>query len=403
MTAASFTRVGGAAVVAALAVAAPAVAHAGGFAIGEQSVVAAGTGGASTARADDAGAAWYDPAALADGGGWRIGINLVAAMASLQAADPAGTWSAQTEGGVAPVPNLHLAWAGGDWAGGVAVGVPFGGDVQWPADWAGAHEIVASQLQVVRIAPFVGWRHDRLRVAAGVHVDLAHMQIDRGLDFIDTEGDVLIDLRGAGVGVDASAWADLGAVDVGLSYKSRTHVGLDGEADFTAPDAFAMKLADQGASSSITLPDRLALGAAWHRDALTVLGDVELTAWGVNQELVVDFVQDQTPDATQVNDWRRTVAVRAGAEWRRGATAVRGGAYVDPTPVQADHLSPTSPDSTRLGVTLGASRVVGDGVTIDGFYGYMHLGERTTTDPETMTASYGGHAHFAGVAVRVTR
>jgi hypothetical protein len=71
----------------------PSVARAGGYAIGEQSVVAAGSGGASTAR-DDAGAAWYDPAALIDGDGWRFGINVVAAGGGGRGPAPAGAWSA---------------------------------------------------------------------------------------------------------------------------------------------------------------------------------------------------------------------------------------------------------------------------------------------------------------------
>jgi len=378
-------------------------ASAGGFAIGEQSVVAAGSGGASTAREGDVGAAWYDPAALIDGHGWRAGVNVVAAMATLSATDPDGAWSSETEGGISPVPNLHLAFASGAWGGGLAVGVPYGGNVQWPTDWEGRHEIVSSQLQVVRIAPFVGWTRGKLRLAGGLHVDLAHLAIERGLDFIDTEGTVQIDLRGAGVGADLSAWYDLGAVDVGLAYKSRTRVSLGGEADFTAPDAFGDKLADQTASSSLTLPDRLALGAAWRRGAVTALADLELTAWGVNERLVVDFDEDQTPDATQVNAWKTTVAVRAGAEYARGKLIARGGAYYDPTPTRADHMAPSSPDSSRLGLTLGASYPVSAGVTLDASYGYMHLLGQTSTNPEALMASYGGSAHFAGLAVRIAR
>lgn len=381
----------------------PAAAHAGGYAIGDQSVVAAGTGGASTARDDDAGSAWYNPAALVDGCGWRVGLNVALAMARLDAEDPDGAWAAETEGGVAPVPNLHLAWAGGDWGAGVSVGVPYGGNVRWPDGWEGSHEIVASQLQVVRVAPFVGYRRGALRVAAGVHVDLAHLAIERGLDFVDAEGDVLIDLRGAGLGADASAWIDLGEVDVGVSYKSRTTVALDGEADFTAPDAFAMRLVDQGATSTLRLPDRVALGAAWRRGALAAFGDLEVTAWGVNEAQVIDFDEEQTPNATQVNDWRTTVAVRAGGEWRRGATAVRAGAYVDPTPTRAERLAPSSPDSTRLGVTLGGSRRLGDGVALDGYYGYMHLAGQTSQNVDALMASYGGRAHFLGLAVRLDR
>jgi long-chain fatty acid transport protein len=385
------------------ACAAAGTAHAGGFAIGEQSVVAAGTGGASTARDDDAGAAWYNPAALADGGGWRLGLNLVAAMATLSAEDPAGGWTAETEGGISPVPGVHLSWAGGPWAAGVSIGVPYGGNVRWPDDWHGRDEIISSQLQVVRIAPLVGWRRDQLRVAGGVHVDLAHMALQRGLDFIDTDGDVRIDLRGAGIGADVSAWAALGVVDVGVSYRSRTTVRLGGEADFTAPDAFAGRLPDQGASTTLRLPDRLAVGARWTRGAVAVLGDVELTGWSVNRELVVAFDQDQTPSARQVNDWRTTAALRGGVEWRQRALRVRGGAYWDPTPTRAERMAPSSPDSTRLGIAAGASYPVSDAVVVDASYGFMQLTGQTAANPDSLMATYGGRAHFLGLAVRARR
>jgi long-chain fatty acid transport protein len=388
----------------AVALLAPAsLARAGGFAINEQSVVAAGSGGASTARDDDAGAAWYNPAALADGGGWRLGVNLVAAMARLHAADPGGAWRSETEGGVSPLPNLHLAWAGGDWAAGTSVGVAYGGDVRWPGDWVGRHEIVASQLQVARIAPFVGWRRGALRIAGGVHVDLAHLAIERGLDFIDVEGAVAIDLRGAGIGADLSAWLDLGEVDVGVAYKSRTSIAMSGEADFTAPDAFAMRLADQGASSRLDLPDRLAVGTRWRRGALALLADLEVTAWSVNDELVIEFDQEQTPTARQVNGWRSTAAVRAGAEWTHRRLVARGGLSWDPTPTRAERMAPSSPDSTRLGLTLGASYPVTEAVTVDGSYGLMQLAGQTSQNPESLMAHYGGRAHFAGVAVRLIR
>ena len=62
----------------------PQLAHAGGLAVGEQNAVSAGTAGAGAARDDDPGAAWHDPAALADGGGWRVGFSLVGAHPSVQ-------------------------------------------------------------------------------------------------------------------------------------------------------------------------------------------------------------------------------------------------------------------------------------------------------------------------------
>jgi len=382
----------------------PAPALAGGYGIAEQSATAGGTAGAATARADDAGAAWYNPAALVDGGGWRVGAGVVLALAQLHATSDADGWRADTEGGATPLPQLHAAYATGDLAAGVAVGVPFGGDVRWPAMWPGRHEIIATRLAVVRIAPFAGWRLGRWRLAGGLHVDAADLRIQRSLDFVDAEGDVQLALRGVGVGVDASAFVRISdRWDAGVSYRSRTTIGLTGEADFTAPDAFSMKVADQEARSEVALPDRLAAGAAWRRGALAVLGDLEVVTWSVNRRQVIDFAQSQTPDVTLVNEWHTTVALRAGAEWRATAWTARAGLAYDPSPAGDDHLSPTSPDSDRTEATLGGSWQVSPTVAVDGFYALMLLAERTSANPESMAASYGGTAHLFGLGVRWTR
>lgn len=386
----------------ALALTAPAPATAGGFAVAEQSATAGGTGSAGTARDDDASAAWYNPAALADGAGWRFGFGLMAARPSLRAEAMDGSWQTSNEASWSTPPHLNLSFAADAFAAGIYAGVPFGSGVAWPADWPGRFEIVRTRLEVFRVAPFVAWRFGKLRVAAGLHVDAARMRVGRQLDFIDVEGDVAIDLSGTGVGVDAALfYRPSDELDVGLSYKSRTALDLSGAADFEAPDAFSIKTADQHASTSITTPDRLALGARWRRGAWSVLGDLELTLWGVYDEVVIDFEQDATPDAIQTNDWQTTLAVRSGVEWSfsPGWTA-RGGLYYDPSPARDENLAPSSPDSSRAGLTLGASRALGTAWSIDLFAEHMRLLGRRAANEDALEASYGGYANLLGIGVR---
>jgi len=385
-----------------MAMAAPA--RAGGYAVAEQSATAGGTAGAATARSDDPGAAWYNPAALVDDGGTRAGAGVVLAMAQLHAAATDDAWQADTEGGATPVPQLHVGHAAGPWAIGLAAGVPYGGNVHWPADWQGRHEVIASRLAVVRLAPFAGWRFGRVRVAGGVHVDLGELRIRRGLDFVDTEGDVQLAMRGAGLGFDAAAFVRItDDLDAGVSYRSRTRLAMSGEADFTAPDAFSMKTADQHVTTEVALPDRIAAGVAWKRGALAVLGDVEVTAWSINDRQVIDFEREATPDVTQVNAWSTTVALRAGAEWRGPGWTARAGVAYDPSPAPDDHLAPTSPDSDRYEAAIGGTWLVSPGIAVDGFYALLHLAERESENSESMRARYGGNAHLIGVGVRWTR
>ncbi len=376
-------------------------AHAGGLAVSEQNAVSAATGGAGTARDDDPGAAWHDPAALADDGGIRVGLSLAAARPSLEARG-AG-WTTDNAAAWSTPPHLDASIAIDRWAAGVAVGVPFGGGVAWPQMWAGADEAISSQLIDVRVAPFAAYRLGAVRVAAGVHVDMARLQIERGLDFIDTQGDVKLDLAGHGVGLDASAYyqprADLG---IGFAYRGRTHIAFSGPANFTAPDAFSDKTPDQQARTDMTLPDQLVLGGRWRRGAVTALADLEYTLWHTNQSTVITFAEPQTPQAIQDNHWHDTLAVRGGGEWRRDRLVVRGGGYYDPSPVPADHLVPVTPDASRIAVTAGASYQIAPAWSADLFAEHMWLLRRTTTSTETMPASYGGDAIVVGAGVRWT-
>lgn len=380
-------------------------AHAGGFAVAEQSATAGGTAGASTARSDDSGAAWYNPAALADGAGLRFGAGIMAAMPALHAEAMDGAWRTDSESGISTPPHLYGSYSAGDFAYVVSVGVPFGGGVTWPEDWAGRHEIISSRLEVFRVAPALAYRWNRLRVAAGVHADFGRMRVKRSLDFVDTEGDVHLDMDGRSFGFDLAAFYQASdAIDVGISYKSRGTLELDGGANFNAPDAFNMKTADQHVGTVIHLPDRIALGATWRRGKLTVLGDLELTTWGVYDELAIDFENDVTPDPTLVTAWNTTMAVRAGAEYQvRTGTRVRGGAFIDPSPARDENLAPSSPDSTRLGATVGVSHSVRSDLAIDGFYELMHLMARESASENDLAARYGGRAHIVGVGVRVHR
>lgn len=388
---------------ASLALLASSPALAGGFAVTEQTAVSSGTGGAGAARADDPGAAWHQPAALADGGGWRFDLSLIFARPSLEARALDGSWSESNDAAWATPPHLDISYAAGRWAAGISLGVPFGSGISWPADWEGRHEIVATDLQVFRAAPFVAWSFGKLRVAAGAHLDLGRLQIERNLDFIDMEGDVAIDMDGRGFGVDASAYYQ--ATDTlafGAVYRGRTTMPLDGGADFTAPDAFDAKIADQAATSKLRLPDQLALGARAQFGRYAALADVELAVWSTNKALVVDFANEQTPDVTQRTEWRNTLSLRGGGEYERGQLTLRHGLYLEQSPAKTEHLAPSSPDGNRLGLSAGASWRFHPRFAVDVFAESMWILRRETTNMESLQASYGGRATFAGLGVRWT-
>jgi long-chain fatty acid transport protein len=378
-------------------------AHAAGFQLAPQSARAQATGSAATARDEDPGAAWYNPAALADGAGVRFGVGLLAARPALTARGSDGSWSTDNEASWATPPNLALSYAQGAWAAGLSLGVPFGSGVTWPSDWPGRHELMRTQLTVFRAAPFFAWSFGPVRISAGVHLDAGRLELQRDLDFIDTDGDVRMDMSDTGFGVDAAAfWQGPGGVAVGISYKGRTTLSLDGGANFTAPAAFSEKIVDQNVATTLTLPDRVALGVALRRGRFTGFLDAELVRWSVRESTTIDFAEPQTTDVVQMNDWHDTWAVRGGVEHTRGRLALRGGAYWDPSPVPSATLSPSSPDANRLGLTVGAGWQLGDTWSVDVAFEHMQLLERGSSGDEFLAARYGGSAELLSLGLRYT-
>lgn len=379
-------------------------ARAGGFALHAQTAVSAGTGGAGAARDGDPGAAWHVPAALADGGGLRVALSLIAARPALEARALDGSWTAPADAAWSTPPHLDASYARGRWAAGISLGVPFGSGVAWPAGWPGHHELVSTRLQVFRAAPFASWRLGALRVSAGVHVDRGRLQLARDLDFIDLQGDVAIDLAGTGAGAHASVFWEAGRrLALGLTYRSRTRLPLAGGANFTTPDAFAGKAPDQRARATLTLPDQLVAGARYRiGPSYTALADVELTRWRTHARTVIDFAHELTADVTQRHGWRDAVALRGGGEWTRGRLVLRHGASVDQSPAPADRLAPSSPDGPRLGLAAGAGWRIDPRWSVDAFLEAMWILRRDSANAEALAASYGGRATFAGLGVRWT-
>jgi len=383
-------------------------AWAGGFEVVEQSVAATGSASAATGRSASAAAAWFNPAAMADGGGLRmdLGVSVAAPSVHAQAARGAadGPWSADTVRTLATPPYLNASYARDDWAVGLSVNVPFGGSVQWPSDWAQRFDIISSKPIFLRVAPSLAWRLGALRLAGGVHFDTGRLQIQKATNHVAEEGSVDLSLHGSGVGLDLAAFVQAtDRLSVGLSYKSRTALSLKGAADFEVPAAFATRFPDQSVSADWTLPDRVAVGAAYTIGDLELLTDLGLTFWSVNDELVFDFEQDVTEDQTVVNHWRNSVALRAGAQWEpQRSWQVRGGVFVDGllgAPPPNNSLSPASPDSTRLGFSIGGSKVFGS-LAIDLFYEYLRLLERQASGTDAPEAVYGGSAHLFGIGAR---
>ncbi|MDA1266329.1 MAG: outer membrane protein transport protein [Planctomycetota bacterium] len=374
------------------------VAYAGAYELVYQDVESAGMGHAGVSATTSP---WRNPAGLVGEGAVAstdgFGIRSQVRAQALQTAYDA-PWEASTENPLALAPSLGFSVGGMAWSAGLVANVPFAGGLRWPSDWPRRFEVVSSSTRVYRLSPFVGAQRGPLAVAAGPHVDVATLSVEKATHHVSEEGAVALQLAGRGLGVDLALHLDLDTVDLGLVVRSRSRVGLAGLADFDVPPEFAASYPDQTVSSELTLPDLVVLGVGWRHLRM----DLARTSWSVNQQLVFDF--ESSEDLVQHNRWSNSWALRVGGEQPLGPLQVRGGLYVDGltgAPVPAETLSPASPDSERIGLTLGVGGSIVDRVSVDASIEHLRLLQRSSESPDAAEAAYFGSAWVVGLGVQI--
>lgn len=388
---------------------APGLAHAGAFEVVEQGAETAGVAHAGTALTN-AESAWFNPAALTDNGGFRLSLGATLAQSKITATglpdSPLSPWTDRSSTPLGTPPYVYLSYSRSIVAASVSANVPFGGGIRWPDDWHGRYDALESKPQYFRVGAALAVRLGPVSIGGGFHADLGSLRIQKATDHISEDGHVTILLRSKGYGGDGYLLAHVGPhATIGASYKSRTQLPMEGEADFDVPIPFEGAFPDQAVTSHWTLPDRLALGFAWTQTDWFVTTELGLTLWSVNQTLALDFAEDVTDDVVQENHWRDALALRAGAGGHVGdLVTLRGGLYVDGlagAPPPPDTLSPSSPDSTRLGLTAGVGVQAHRLLKLDAYVEPIVLLPRSSASPDAIEASYRGWAIAGGLGLTV--
>jgi long-chain fatty acid transport protein len=277
----------------------------------------------------------------------------------------------------------------------VGFNAPFGGGLTWPDAWRGRYELVAMNLQVLGghlAASYQVTPTFSLGLTGSVYS--ASVSLDKHLDLVDHDGTASLAGSGFGFGGGLGAWyAPNKSVRVGFVGKLPVATTLKGRAHFeNVPAAFNAALQDQAIESKLTLPGKLGLGAEVRVAAYRLYADAEYTAWSSFQSFAVDFESVGTPDVNQARDWANSLTGRVGAERDFGLNTVRAGVMVDGAASPANTLSPSLPDSTRVGASLGYGRTFG-GVQLDLAYQFVLCVPRGSTG-EALPANNSASAHL---------
>jgi long-chain fatty acid transport protein len=376
-------------------------AWAGGFAVSDQDAMASGRSGTGVGVSGQPSAIHFNPAGLGDVEGLAVTGGASVLVPSATAVDPATGARDSSLPGVRVPPHVYAALSTGQLVFGVGFNAPFGGGLAWPADWRGATELTQLQLQVLAGHIGLAWRFNEQWSAGGnLSVYGASVLLERRIDYVDRLGDVRLGGSGLGFGGQLGLrFAPTERVRLGLTGRLPSGVPFVGTAAFSdVPPAFWNTLPDQGITSRLVLPGRVALGGDVVLPWFRLLVDVELTFWSSFDAFVVDFSHAQTPDVRQPRNWQNAPTFRLGGEREFGKLVVRAGAVLDVAASPADTLSPSLPDSTRLGASAGAGYDFGP-VRADLSYAFTAFLPRESTG-EALPARYEASAH--GLALSVT-
>ena len=340
----------------AIAACAVAPAFASGFAFYEQGANASAQGGAWVARADDAAANWYNPAALVhlEKRELQIGLNYLDIGSDTQftlagsgvqfdavsnAETPAHFYYAQKI-------NDRFAW-------GVGLNNPFG----LVSEWQDVPLTLSSKRAELRTFLFNPNLAIRISNKWSFAVGADYLSAEVREFSRDIAGNPAI--TGSNLTGEGDAWGynlalqfKIEAFTIAAQYRSEMNSDINGRIVFSGPIGTAL---DSAASTSVNFPGQTFLGAAWTGKRVDVEIGGYQTQWNGFKQLVVDTGNPLT-SVTLVQNWEATWSYRIGAAFRLGEELnheIRIGGIVDESPIPAAYLRPSIPDADRTGYTAG--------------------------------------------------
>ncbi len=380
-------------------------AHAGGYMVGEMSARAGSMASAFTAIANDASAAWYNPAGVAFTHGKQVmlGTDLILTHASFStnASNPKHPASSNAKSGSFLVPHGYFTYWDDKSSIGAALGVnaPFGLETSWPDTAPFASKSTFSRLNMVMVNPSVVFKvSDTFSIALGA--DYGYMKrVDFNTTIQDTTG------SGDGWGGNASLMYQGDHFNIGVTYRSKIKVAIHGSA--TAKGQLAGIGAITGATTSsantsVTLPDQLNIGLAYKpNNDWTLSADIDWVNWKRYKSLDITYasaayraavktlqgaVGAPATGATSIpENWKATIAFKLGAEWAYNPhMRARFGYAFDPTPINNVDFSPSIPGNDRHLFSVGYGYDFNETTTLDLGYMYVYiLNRHQTQSPAT--------------------
>ena len=387
------------------------VSFAAGFRIPDQDSAALGMAGAFVGQADNPSAVWYNPAGITQLDGTRIAGGIIAIAPLMEHENTDGTIDVSKRAIFLPLQLFATHKMNDTISLGLGITSPFGLSTNWAATSSTSNVATFSKIETIDINPTIAYKvTDALSLAIGID----YMKLQATMEKIERVvlpgpvdlGNHNFRLKGDGAGWGANAaikFRQSEKLDIGLTYRSRIKVDVDGTAELTGGPAAT----SGSASTAITLPDLIQAGLSYKAsDRLTINADLDYTMWSTYDRLVITSSQSLF-NATEEKGWKNVWALRIGGQYKLSDQwKLRAGYVYDQNPVPADRLETSLPDSDRQGITIGGGYTIGN-VTVDAAYMYLKFKDRSitnstaggTTVVPSLNGNYKSEAHLVGVTL----
>ncbi len=280
---------------------------------------------------------------------------------------------------------------------GLAVTAPFGLETNQPGGWIGRYHASDSRLTTINVNPNVAFRvTDWASVGLGVQAMYGDARLTNAVDIgtigaasgipgsVPTMQDGFAKITGDDWGFGYNLGVMLEPHDrvrVGLAYRSKVNMTLDGDAKFdlrgSGTTGAALQSAglflDTDASAKIEMPAQASIGLnVGITDDVSLMGEVAWTQWSSFKDLIIDFANPAQPSNLTEEDWDDSWFFALGATWQAAEDwTLRFGVAHDQTPVPDRTRTPRIPDEDRYWIALGFNYAPTDWMSLD--FGYTHI------------------------------
>lgn len=433
------------------------LAMAAGLKVNEQGAKAMAMGNAFTAQADDPSALFYNPAGIAFLKGAQVSLGTLnifvpstefKGTTAISGNAPLGVGNAtvfeKSKQDVFIAPNLYATYSfeGMPISLGLAINAIYPLAKSWDDSSAFRNQIMNIAVKPINFQPTVAYRFDSMNLAVAAGIDITHaivsMQKSAYSPVIDPNnpappfgayelGSMGLDATATDIGYNLGLkWKPRNDFSFGVAYRSKISLHLEGDANFlaTTPTGlgaigypasavfpYSRARATSSVSSTVTLPDSLALGVAWMpTDKLTVEFDAERTGWSSLDKLQFEFGNtaqfgnfNNRPEA---KEWKDVWCYKVGTQYALSKNIdLRAGYMYDINPIPDSTLGPMLPDANRHSFSIGQG-IHNDTVALDLAYMWTHFVDRTVNNQNQATlmgenGTFKSDVHLFGGSVTV--